>query len=324
MLQQTQVATVVGYYQRFLQRFPEISTLAEASESEVLKLWEGLGYYRRARQLHAAAKQVVLEHGGEFPRTYAEVLNLPGVGRYTAGAIMSIAYDEPLPILEGNTIRVFARLLGMTECARAKTSEQRLWAFSESLLPRGKGARDLNQGLMELGSELCRVRQPACLLCPVSRWCRAFAEGIQDQLPVLSPRMEYVARHDALVIVRRGTKLLLRKCAEGENWSGLWDFPRVTLALAAAQPVSPEVCRQVEQQVQRDLQLDLTVESATKRLKHAVTKYRITLDCFRGKLAGRLPQGRGEWAWVAEDELAKLALNATGRKVADWLVERTK
>ncbi|MFN5321820.1 MAG: A/G-specific adenine glycosylase [Planctomycetota bacterium] len=321
MLQQTQVATVVAYYQRFLQRFPEVNSLAEADESEVLKLWEGLGYYRRARQLHAAARQIVARHGGEFPSTFADVLALPGVGRYTAGAIMSIAFDQPQPILEGNTIRVFARLLGMTECAREKASEQRLWSFSQSLLPPGEGSRDLNQGLMELGSELCRVRQPACLLCPVSRWCRAFAEGIQDQLPVLTPRMEYVPRQDGLVLIRRGRKLLLRKCAEGEHWTGLWDFPRVTLAEAAPQPVSPQVSRLAEQAFQRELGLSVAVEPAGKRLKHAVTKYRITLDCFWGKLQGRVPKGRGEWAWVAAEELPRLALNATGRKVADWLAE---
>lgn len=320
MLQQTQVATVVDYYRRFLERFPTVTALAEAEESEVLKLWEGLGYYRRARQMHAAAKQVVERHGGEFPREFAEVLALPGVGRYTAGAIMSIAYDQPQPILEGNTIRVFARLLGMTDCARQPASQQRLWEFAERLLPRGPGARDLNQGLMELGSELCRVRQPACLLCPVSRWCRAFAEGLQDQVPVLTPRMEYVARQDALVMVRRGRKLLLRKCAAGEHWTGLWDFPRVTLSQGdAATPLAAAACRRIEQQFRREWGIEVQVEPAGKRLKHAVTKYRITLDCYRGKLLGRFPQGEGEWAWVGREELAGLALNATGRKVANWL-----
>ncbi len=316
MLQQTQVVTVVDYFNRFLARFPSVQALAAADEAEVLKLWEGLGYYRRARQLHAAARQVVERHGGEFPATFADVLALPGVGRYTAGAIMSIAYDRPFPILEGNTIRVFARLLGMQQCAREKPSEQRLWNFSEALLPRGAGARDLNQGLMELGSEVCRVRQPACLVCPVSRWCRAFAEGLQDRLPVLTPRMQYVSRQDALVLIKRGAKLLLRKCAEGEHWSGLWDFPRVTLRQGEVSAVDPGTCRLVEQCLLAEFGLQVSVTPTGQQLKHAVTKYRITLDCFEGKLKGRLPQGRGEWAWVTGEELSQLALNATGRKVA--------
>ncbi|MFO0261653.1 MAG: NUDIX domain-containing protein, partial [Planctomycetota bacterium] len=139
--------------------------------------------------------------------------------------------------------------------------------------------------------------------------------------PVLTPRMEYVPRQDGLVLIRRGRKLLLRKCAEGEHWTGLWDFPRVTLAEAAPQPVSPQVSRLAEQAFQRELGLSVAVEPAGKRLKHAVTKYRITLDCFWGKLQGRVPKGRGEWAWVAAEELPRLALNATGRKVADWLAE---
>jgi A/G-specific adenine glycosylase len=320
MLQQTQVITVIDYFNRFISRFPTVANLAAADEAEVLKLWEGLGYYRRARQLHAAAKQIVADHRGEFPESFEHVLALPGVGRYTAGAIMSIAFDRPFPILEGNTIRVYARLLGMTANAREKQNEQTLWAFSESLLPQGKGSRDLNQGLMELGSEICRVRQPDCPNCPVRAWCRAFAEGIQEKLPVLTPRMEYQSRHDALAIVSRNDRYLLRKCGAGENWTGLWDFPRVTLGEPTAESRRVSLEDQVAERMKTEFGLKLAVEPSTKRLRHAVTKYRITLDCFRGRIEGRLPAGARDFAWVSSEELGALPLNATGRKVANWVL----
>ena len=319
MLQQTQVITVIDYFNRFLSKFPTVSKLAAAEEADVLKLWEGLGYYRRARQLHAAAKQIVSEHQGEFPESFDAVLGLPGVGRYTAGAIMSIAFDRPFPILEGNTIRVYARLLGLKSNAREKQSEQTLWAFSESLLPQGKGARDLNQGLMELGSEVCRVRQPDCQNCPVRAWCRAFAEGIQEKLPVLTPRMEYQSRHDALVVVARGDRYLLRKCGEGENWTGLWDFPRVTLGEQPAEDRQMSLETRVVEQMKKEFGLRLAVSNSSKRFRHAVTKYRITLDCFPARIEGRVPAGAKDFAWVSGEELASLPLNATGRKVADWI-----
>jgi A/G-specific adenine glycosylase len=260
MLQQTQVVTVIDYFNRFISKFPTVAKLAVADEAEVLKLWEGLGYYRRARQLHAAAKQIVAEHQGKFPEQFDHVLALPGVGRYTAGAIMSIAFDQPFPILEGNTIRVYARLLGLKANAREKRSEQTLWAFSESILPKGKGSRDLNQGLMELGSEICRVRQPDCPNCPVRAWCSGFAEGIQEKLPVLTPRMEYQTRHDALVIVQRAKRFLLRKCGDGEHWTGLWDFPRVTLNEPRAENRQLSLEDRVAKQMQSEFCLQLRVK----------------------------------------------------------------
>ena len=325
MLQQTQVVTVVDYFNRFISKFPTVAKLAAADEAEVLKLWEGLGYYRRARQLHAAAKQIVADQRGEFPESFERVLALPGVGRYTAGAIMSIAFDRPFPILEGNTIRVFTRLLGLKANAREKQSEQTLWAFSESLLPKGKGSRDLNQGLMELGSEICRVRQPDCPNCPVRAWCRAFAEGIQDKLPVLTPRMEYQSRHDALVVVSRSDRYLLRKCGAGENWTGLWDFPRTTLGEPTAETRRMSLEARVAARMKTEFGLRLAVDPSTKQLRHAVTKYRITLDCFQGRIEGRLPAVARDFAWVSTEELMSLPLNATGRKVANWIrTERSK
>ena len=167
MLQQTQVATVIGYFDRFLARFPTIEALARADEHEVLRLWEGLGYYRRARQLHRAARIIVAEHGGRFPRDPSIVRRLPGIGRYTAGAILSIAFDAREPILEANTLRLLSRLLCYDGDPRSPDGQRLLWAMAEALLPR-RGSGRLNQALMELGSEVCTARSPRCEQCPVA------------------------------------------------------------------------------------------------------------------------------------------------------------
>src|SRR5208282_4461785 len=170
MLQQTQVETVKPYFLRFLAALPTISALAETDEQQVLRLWEGLGYYRRARQLHKAAKQIVAEHGGRFPCDPQAVERLPGIGRYTAGAILSIAFEQRRPILEANTVRVFSRLLAYHGETASSTGQKLLWAAAEAVLP-ARGFGRFNQALMELGSEICRVHGPACDVCPAAGLC---------------------------------------------------------------------------------------------------------------------------------------------------------
>ena len=182
MLQQTQVGTVIGYFDRFLAAFPTIEALAAADEHDVLRLWEGLGYYRRARQLQQAAKIIVAEHGGRFPRDPEIVRRLPGIGRYTAGAILSIAFDAREPILEANTLRLFSRLLAYDGDPRSTEGQRLLWAMAEAVLPR-RGSGRMNQALMELGSEVCTARAPRCEECPVAALCRANQQGRQLEIP---------------------------------------------------------------------------------------------------------------------------------------------
>ena len=226
MLQQTQVATVVGYFERFLKKFPTIKNLAEGNESQVLKLWEGLGYYRRARQIHAAAKIIVDEHNGNFPDTFNEVLSLPGIGRYTASAILSIADDQPHSILEGNTIRVYSRLWDFREDVTSGAGQKQLWAYGDTLITKNRPG-DLNQALMELGSEICRARTPSCLLCPVQKHCIARLQGVPENLPNKGSRkIRYENSLQAAVVVQRKGKVALRLCGPDEHWTGLWDFPR--------------------------------------------------------------------------------------------------
>ena len=214
MLQQTQVATVVPYYHRFLAQFPDIRSLAAADEQEVLRLWEGLGYYRRARQLHAAAQRVATEHAGRFPASYDAVRSLPGIGRYTAGAILSIGRAARLPILEANTIRVLSRLFAFRGESASGAGQKHLWSLAELILP----ARDcgtFNQALMELGSEVCTPRGPACGRCPVAQFCQARALGLVDQIPLPAKRTTYEDVSEIAVVVRRGRRVLVRQCQAG-------------------------------------------------------------------------------------------------------------
>ena len=320
MLQQTQVATVIDYYQRFMNSFPDVNALAAAEVADVLKHWEGLGYYRRARQLHAAAQVIVEQHGGKFPETFAEVLALPGIGRYTAGAILSISLDRRLPILEGNTIRVFARLMALRTDPRSSANQKRLWAFSESLLPQ-KRCGDFNQALMELGSEICTPRQPQCLICSVRDWCPTGQQGLHELIPASSKKIKYEDLHEAVIIVARRGKYLVRQCAPGERWQGLWDFPRFEIARSkpaagrnAKQLAIPELIDQLKQTTGLKAALVIT----DHRIKHAVTKYRITLDCYQAEsVTGHLKSPReNQLQWVSAAQLDTLPMSVTGRKVA--------
>ncbi len=322
MLQQTQVATVIDYYLRFMKRFPTVEKLAAAEQSEVLKLWEGLGYYRRARQLHGAAQVVAEQHGGKFPIDFDNVLALPGIGRYTAGAILSISLDQQLPILEGNTIRLFARLLALPDDPRTSTNQKLLWEFAESILPR-KRCGDFNQALMELGSEVCTPKKPNCSQCPVASDCQAYVQGLQAEIPAPSKKIKYEDLHEAVVVVRKGsgskTKYLVRRCGPDERWTGLWDFPRYQVA-------DGKVEMALATELKKQTGLTAVITPTTKRIKHAVTKYRITLDCYVAeKPTGRLKKNQTATQWVSRDELAGLPMSTTGRKIAtalDKLSER--
>jgi len=247
MLQQTQVETVKPYFQRFLKAFPTVKKLAAADEQEVLRLWEGLGYYRRARQLHAAAQQVVSEFGGRFPDDVAALQLLPGIGRYTAGAIASIAFDRRAPILEANTIRLFSRLLAYREDPTKAAGQRLLWHAAEQVLPR-KQIAPFNQALMELGSLVCKPANPRCDVCPVATLCATNELGLQKSIPAAGKKVKFTDIAEAAVVVRKNGKVLLRQCAEGERWAGLWDFPRFEIESEGPLFVRDELIAKVQQQ----------------------------------------------------------------------------
>ncbi len=314
MLQQTQVATVIPYYQRFLKSFPNVVSLANARERSVLRLWEGLGYYRRARQLHAAAKEIKRHHAGKFPSKFEDVLNLPGIGRYTAGAILSFAMDQPQPIVESNTIRLYSRLMGSREDPTKTAGQKRLWEFANDILPR-RNPGQLNQALIELGATLCTPRSPECSVCPVRSLCAAFLDDCIDDIPTGKKKVAYVAITEAAVVVRSSRGILIRQCQPGERWAGLWDFPRVAVTKSRLVTRREEITSAV-----RDLTgQDISLGQEFFTLKHGVTRYRITLLCFDAAAAAT-KCGSKDQKWVSTSELLATPLSVTGRKIAAMIV----
>lgn len=319
MLQQTQVVTVIPYFERFLRSFPTVAALAQADEADVLRHWEGLGYYRRARQLHAAAKVVAAEHAGVFPRELAAIRNLPGIGRYTAGAIASIAFDVRAPILEANTVRLLSRLLAYRGDPHSTTGQELLWQMAEALLP-AQGAGTLNQALMELGSLVCTPRSPACGDCPVRELCPTFELGLQAEIPRLKrPKQIEAVREAAVVIDRRG-KVLVRQRTTGERWAGMWDFPRFAIAERRGAKLVGELAAKVRELVG----ITIVPGARLTTLRHGVTRFRIELECFAATYSsGKLDASHSaEVKWLTPKNLENYPLSVTARKLARLLVDR--
>lgn len=316
MLQQTQVVTVIPFFERFVAKFPTVVALAQADEQDVLRLWEGLGYYRRARQLLAAARIVASDHGGAFPQTLEALQGLPGIGRYTAGAIASIAHGLRAPILEANTIRLLARLGAIAGDPTTGDVQQRLWRLAEELLPR-KNCGEFNQALMELGSLVCTPREPKCDVCPLREHCAAFQQGRQDELPTPKTKMVFESVREAAVIVEHRGRVLLRQCAPGERWAGLWDFARFAVSAKRGAALHAELSEKVQTQTGV---CTAGFEKFTT-LKHGVTRFRITLDCYLAECV-KSPRAKEGSRWVQPGELAEVPLSTTGRKLARLLVQR--
>jgi len=317
MLQQTQVATVVAYYQRFLKRFPNVTSLARAAEDDVLHVWQGLGYYSRARGLHAGARAVVERYASRIPRTAEALRSLPGIGPYTAGAIASIAFDERAAVVDGNVTRVLCRLFGLEGDATRAPLKQTLWELASALVPEDAPG-DLNQALMELGATVCTPRQPLCPTCPVARDCRARREGRVDELPTPKRRPKPTAVHMAAAVAERAGRVLVVKLpADAPRWAGMWIFPMVELAAGEA----PE--RGAERAAREHAGLVVRPKEALVRIRHGVTRYRITLDAVRcsARAAGS-PRRGGQLAWPRPEDLAGLALPAAHRRIARALVQR--
>jgi A/G-specific adenine glycosylase len=225
MLQQTQVATVTGYFARFISRFPDVRSLAEARLDEVLHLWSGLGYYARARHLHRAAQVVVRDHGGEFPRAIDDAMKLPGIGRSTAGAIIALSRGERHPILDGNVKRVLARYFGVAGYPGATAVEKELWELADACTPADR-VGEYTQGIMDLGATVCSRARPACLFCPVNTHCAARQQNLQEALPGRRPRTRRPQREVWVVVAMRGPrKVLVERRPPSGIWGGLWGLP---------------------------------------------------------------------------------------------------
>jgi len=302
MAQQTRVETVLDYWPRFLERFPDVAALAAAAEQDVLAAWSGLGYYRRARALQAAARRIVESHGGRFPREPAAARALPGVGPYTAGAVLSIAYDEPEALVDGNVARVLARWLG---CELEHAAATRwAWGQAQQLVPR-KGAGEWNQALMELGARVCTPRKPDCERCPLRRSCFAREHDLQAHLPRPKPRPALVDIELECAWVERRGELLLERRGVGGRMAGLWELPTVQLG------AGDERARLFPLRYASDRIAPHGAPLAV--LRHAITRHRIVLGVRAARLAGG--KALEPLTWVARERLVDLALTGMARKV---------
>jgi A/G-specific adenine glycosylase len=311
MLQQTTVAAVIPYFERFLTAFPTVRELARVEEARVLKLWEGLGYYRRARHLHAAARILVAEHCGLLPDDPAVWQALPGVGRYIHGAVLSQAFDRRLPIVEANSMRVLARLFGRRDDPRDGEGKAWLWRTAAAMLPATR-AGDFNQALMELGALVCTPVAPNCAACPLRAKCAAYRDGLQERIP---PRKKPAAitrvREVAVVIRRKDMILLCRRPATSSRWQNMWEVPHAERH--AMEPTAVAATR-----VARELTgLEIEPDAAAMTIRHSVTRFRITMECVeasvrRGRFRpGAYPAGR----WVRPAEAANYPISTPMRKL---------
>ena len=310
MLQQTQVATVIPYYRRFIKAFPTVSSLARAPLQNVLKLWEGLGYYSRARNLHRAARAIRDEWMGKVPATLEALSSLPGIGRYTAGAIASIAFEVNAPIVDGNVRRVLCRIFAIQKDPRETAVQDRLWTLAGEILPEKK-VGDFNQALMELGATVCLPRAPACQSCPVRESCRAFRTGIQDRIPAQAGKRT-IPHHTILVaLIRNGLGLLIGPRPERGLLAGLWSFPEID-----GEDTTPQ---RIEQWIEKRFGLKTNLLRPLDPVAHAFTHKRITyhpflLDC--APIPNRVP---GPWRWIPPAKITDYPLPNATRKILDQI-----
>ena len=318
MLQQTTVTAVRPYYDRFLARFPDVASLAMSTEEEVLRMWEGLGYYSRGRNLRKAAQIICDQHQGRFPESVAGLMELPGIGRYVAGAVASFAFGKRAPIVEANTLRLYCRLLGYRDDPRNSQGQQTLWAFAESILPK-KDVGDFNQALMDLGSMICTPKTPDCPRCPLKTVCRALGTGHQNEIPLKASRPDVTDVTELTVAVIAGNQIFIRRRGAQERWAGLWDFPRF-----ACEPGEQNEARHtqlVTTHLRNEYGLAVYRVESSMQIKHAVTRYRIDLRCYTARLCSEAGERlQADEAWVERESLAERPMSVTGRKFAQQLV----
>jgi len=310
MLQQTRVETVIPYWNRFLEAFPSVQALAAADIDDVYAVWTGLGYYSRARNLKHAAETIVAEHGGALPDTAEELETLKGIGRYTAGAVASIAFEREAPLVDGNVIRVFARLLGIREDSAAKAVVDRLWDEAATLVV-GERPGDLNQALMELGATLCTPRNPSCLICPVREACDAAAVGDAESLPVKKKKTKQTKMRAVAAWLERDGKILVVRRPEEGLMAGLWELPGGELE------AKDEAKECVAEVVQAAVGLEILDAKGIGAIEHLFTHRKLTLEVFRARLApgGRVRRsGYVAHKWVAPGAALDLAHAGPMRK----------
>jgi len=297
-----------------MKRFPKIPELAAASEQEVLSIWEGLGYYSRARNLRKAAKIIMEKYGGELPHDLASLRKLPGIGRYTVGAIASMAFGMNVATLDGNIRRVYSRVFNVTEYADGSVGEKILWALAEKYLPVGN-AGDFNQALMDLGATICLPRDPDCQVCPIMDLCDARRLGLQNLRPVLKPKASIPHHTVTAAILRRNGKILLAKRPSKGLLGGMWEFPGGKVE--AGETVKDCLAREIRE----ELGVEINIGESLGTYHHAYTHFRITLHAFLCEIINGEPKPleAESLAWVPPGELARFPMGKVDRQIAGQL-----
>jgi A/G-specific adenine glycosylase len=305
MLQQTQVKTVLPYYNRWLQRFPTVEVVAASDLQNVLKVWEGLGYYARARNLHRAAKVITEQFGGQFPETFEQAIDLPGIGRTTAGGILSSAFGQALPILDGNVKRVLARLIAL-DVPPAKDLPT-LWQISQALVSAHSGedfptaGRDFNQAIMDLGATVCTPKQPSCAICPWNRHCKSYNLGIQNERPMTESKAPIPHKIIGVAVIwdQSGKEILIDRRKEEGLLGGLWEFPGGKVEAGETIPDC------IHREIQEELGIEIAVEEAFMSLDHTYTHFKVTLNVYHCRYVSGEPKPIecDEIKWVTLDEL---------------------
>ncbi len=309
MLQQTQVSTVLAYYEEFLKKFPDVFSLAGASLEEVLKSWERMGYYARARNLFRTAKILTAEHNGEVPDDYDALRKLPGVGDYIASAVMSLAFNRPFAVVDGNVKRVLARLFAIEEPVNKASSLDTFKVYAERLLDRRKPG-DFNQSMMELGAVVCRPAKTDCPSCPVSSFCKVYETGSQTEFPVRIKKRPIPHYHTAVGIVRKADRILITRRKPSGFLGGLWEFPG-----GKVKPGEPpeEACRR---EIKEELNLSIDISNHLARIDHAYTHFKISMDVYecRYKTGNVELNGPEDYRWIVLEEIDLYAFPGANHK----------
>lgn len=310
MLQQTQVATVIPYFNRFMKRFPTVEKLARAKQDTVLKHWEGLGYYSRGRNLHKAAKLIVSNYGGQLPDTLDELQKIPGIGRYTAGAIASIAFNRPAPTLDGNVIRVLCRLFCIEGNPKDDTTKKKLWQLAETMV-HTKRPGDFNEAMMELGAMVCTPQNPSCLICPLQKHCCAMKTDRQHELPVRQKQKRLPHYTIVVGIVFKDDKILIDKRKQNALLGGLWEFP------GGKKKKNESFKNAVAREVKEETGVKVNVSKRLCIVKHTYSHFKITLHAYlcEYKNGTAKPLGCDAVKWIAQKDLKKYAFPAANVKI---------
>ncbi len=327
LLQQTQVATVIGYYKKFLLKFPTVQSLATAEIDDVLKCWQGLGYYARARNLLLAAKTIVDQFGGTVPSTLKELLSLPGIGRSTASDILNIAFGQRHPMLDGNVKRILIRYFCISKDPKEKQVTDQLWRLLESLLPK-KEVDHYTQAIMDLGATICLPKNPKCDCCPVAPSCQAYQKGLQNKLPIKPikkkpPHYDYVA-----AIIQKGDKVLIKKRQETGLLGGLWEFlggrrrppAGMTALVGAVKKKSVDDTNQYNKLIEEEIGQPVLLTPLNVEIKHAFTHFKMTLHLFAGKV--RRTNVKLPLKWVSIDQLKEYPFSSAHQKIVLTLTKQ--